>query len=138
MCIRRSIVRTGPGLFSTVTPTLEIRWVALPPFSLRIFETEPVFDRIAAIEKIHAQRLAEFREHSSVAEVRMLGTIAAIELRANDPGYLSDIRTQLYPYFLEQGVLLRPLGNVIYTVPPYVTSEDDMHYIYDVIEKALR
>jgi adenosylmethionine---8-amino-7-oxononanoate aminotransferase len=106
--------------------------------SLRIFETEPVFDRIAAIEKIHAQRLAEFREHSSVAEVRMLGTIAAIELRANDPGYLSDIRTQLYPYFLEQGVLLRPLGNVIYTVPPYVTSEDDMHYIYDVIEKALR
>jgi adenosylmethionine-8-amino-7-oxononanoate aminotransferase len=105
--------------------------------SLRIFETEPVFERIAAIEKIHTQRLAEFREHPAVDAVRMLGTIAAIELRANDPGYLSDIRTRLYPYFLEQGVLLRPLGNVIYTVPPYVISEDDVHYIYDVIGKAL-
>jgi adenosylmethionine-8-amino-7-oxononanoate aminotransferase len=105
--------------------------------SLRIFETEPVFERIAAIEKIHTQRLAEFREHPAVDAVRMLGTIAAIELRANDSGYLSDIRTRLYPYFLEQGVLLRPLGNVIYTVPPYVISEDDVHYIYDVIGKAL-
>ncbi len=105
--------------------------------SLKIFESEPVFDRIAAIERIHRERLDEFRNHPDVVDVRMLGTIAAIELRADDAGYLSKLRTRLYNFFIEHGVLLRPLGNVIYTVPPYVIASDDLHYIYDVIRKAL-
>ena len=105
--------------------------------NLRIFETEPVFERIERIEGIHRERLAEFRNHAAVADVRMLGTIAAIELRAEDSGYLSNVRTRLYPYFLEKGILLRPLGNVIYTVPPYVISPEDLHYVYDVIGRAL-
>jgi adenosylmethionine-8-amino-7-oxononanoate aminotransferase len=105
--------------------------------SLRIFETEPVFERIAAIESTHRERLPEFLNSPAVSDVRMLGTIAAIELRASDAGYLSNIRTRLYPYFLEQGVLLRPLGNIIYMVPPYIISLDDLHHIYDVVKKAL-
>ena len=105
--------------------------------SLRIFETEPVFERIERIEGIHRERLTEFRNYAAVADVRMLGTIAAIELGAEDPGYLSNVRARLYPYFLEKGILLRPLGNVIYTVPPYVISPDDLHYVYDVIATAL-
>ena len=105
--------------------------------SLRIFDTEPVFERIAVIETIHRERLPEFRNHPAVKEVRMLGTIAAIELQADDPGYLSDIRTRLYPSFLKHGVLLRPLGNVIYMVPPYIISPADLHYVYDVIGTAL-
>ena len=105
--------------------------------SLKIFETEPVFERIAAIEKIHRERLAEFRNHPAVRDVRMLGTIAAIELRADDAGYLSNLRTRLYPFFLELGILLRPLGNVVYTVPPYVISTRDLHYVYDVIQETL-
>jgi adenosylmethionine---8-amino-7-oxononanoate aminotransferase len=105
--------------------------------SLKIFETEPVFQRIANIERTHRERLPEFKNHSSVADVRMLGTIAAIELRVEDAGYLSDIRSRLYPYFLDNGVLLRPLGNVVYMVPPYVISRDDLNYIYDVIAKGL-
>jgi adenosylmethionine---8-amino-7-oxononanoate aminotransferase len=105
--------------------------------SLKIFESEPVFDRIASIEQIHHQRLPGFRNNPAVRDVRMLGTIAAIELAAADAGYLSQLRTRLYPFFLERGVLVRPLGNVIYTVPPYVISPEDLHYTYDVIEEAL-
>jgi adenosylmethionine-8-amino-7-oxononanoate aminotransferase len=105
--------------------------------SLKIFETEPVFERIACIERTHRERLAEFDKHSSVVETRMLGTIAAIELRAADAGYLSDIRSRLYPYFLDNGVLLRPLGNVVYMVPPYVITAADLNHVYDVIKKAL-
>jgi adenosylmethionine-8-amino-7-oxononanoate aminotransferase len=105
--------------------------------SLKIFESEPVFDRIDAIGQIHRERLSAIRGHPAVREVRMLGTIAAIELHAADAGYLSELRTRLYPFFLEHGVLLRPLGNVIYTVPPYVILPDDLHYIYDVIGRAL-
>ena len=105
--------------------------------SLKVFESEPVFERIAAIEEIHRERLAEFGRRPAVSEVRMLGTISAMELHANDPGYLSGIRTRLYSYFLDQGVLLRPLGNVIYIVPPYVIAPDELNYVYDVIKRAL-
>ncbi len=105
--------------------------------NLKVFESEPVFDRIAAIERIHRERLAVFRDHPRVADVRMLGTIAALELQADDAGYLSNLRTRLYDFFIEHGVLLRPLGNVVYTVPPYVIRPDDLQYIYDVIGKAL-
>jgi adenosylmethionine-8-amino-7-oxononanoate aminotransferase len=77
------------------------------------------------------------KNHPAVAEVRMLGTIAAIELKAADAGYLSNLRAHLYPFFIEQGVLLRPLGNIIYTVPPFVTTTEDLNCIYDVIVKAL-
>ena len=67
----------------------------------------------------------------------MLGTVSAIELRVRDPGYFSNVRTRLYRRFIEKGVLLRPLGNVIYTVPPYVISASDLHYVYDVIATSL-
>lgn len=106
--------------------------------SLNVFENEPVFDRIAHIERIHRQRLSQLEKHPAVASVRMLGTIAALELKAADAGYLSDLRSKLYPFFLEQGVLLRPLGNILYSVPPYVMSPEDLNYVYDVIFEALR
>jgi len=106
--------------------------------SLKIFDTERVFDRIATIERIHQERLGALKNNQRILEGRMLGTIAAIELRAEDRGYLSQMRKRLYPFFLERGVLLRPLGNVVYTVPPYVITPDDLHYVYDVIEDALR
>jgi adenosylmethionine-8-amino-7-oxononanoate aminotransferase len=105
--------------------------------ALAIFETEPVFERIAAIEAIHRQRLEPFRSHPAVTGVRMLGTIAAMDLTAEDSGYLSSLRSRLYTFFIKNGVLLRPLGNVIYTVPPYAISPGDLHYVYDVIEKAV-
>jgi len=105
--------------------------------TLKIFETEPVFDRITAIERIHEARLADFRQHPTVVDARMLGTISAIELRAGDAGYLSSVRSRLYNFFIEHGVLLRPLGNVVYIVPPYVIRQDDLHYTYEIVGKAL-
>jgi len=105
--------------------------------NLTIFEREPVFERIAAIERIHEQRIDALRGRESITDLRVLGTIAAIDIRADDAGYLSQFRNRVYPFFLERGVLLRPLGNVIYTVPPYVISSDELHYVWDVIEKAL-
>src|SRR6202051_3720264 len=106
--------------------------------SLRIFETEPVFERIAAIEKVHAARLAVSASHPGVADVRHIGTVAAIELDVPDAGYLSSLRPRLYKYFLSRGVLLRPLGNVVYILPPYVITPDQVNFVYDVIWDALR
>jgi adenosylmethionine-8-amino-7-oxononanoate aminotransferase len=106
--------------------------------SLQIFEDEPVFDRIATIARINAERLAQFRELHQVGDTRQIGTVGAIELRAEDAGYLSSMRPKLYRFFLDRGVLLRPLGNVVYVLPPYVISPEELHRVYDVILEAIQ
>jgi adenosylmethionine-8-amino-7-oxononanoate aminotransferase len=106
--------------------------------SLEIFRTEPVFERIAAIAAIHGERLPWLAKLAAVGDTRQIGSVAAIELRADDAGYLSALRPKLYRFFLERGVLLRPLGNVIYVLPPYCIERDDLHHVYDVIEEAIQ
>lgn len=105
--------------------------------NLHVFDTEPVFERVAAIEKIHAARLPEFAAHPAVADVRHIGTVAAIELKAPDAGYLSSLRPRLYNFYLNRGILLRPLGNVVYILPPYVITRDELGRVYDVIRDSL-
>jgi adenosylmethionine-8-amino-7-oxononanoate aminotransferase len=105
--------------------------------SLKVFDSEPVFERIAGIEKIHLERTAALRGHPAVADVRILGTMMALELAADDPGYFSRMRSVLYDFFLERGVLLRPLGNVVYILPPYVITPEELHRVYDVITESL-
>jgi adenosylmethionine-8-amino-7-oxononanoate aminotransferase len=106
--------------------------------SLQIFEDEPVFERTAAIAEITSERLAQLKDFASVGDIRQMGTIGVIELRADDAGYLSAMRPKLYQFFLERGVLLRPLGNVIYVLPPYVISEAELNRVYDVILDAIQ
>ena len=105
--------------------------------NLKIFREEPVFDRIAAIAQTHQERLPHFATHPAVFDVRTIGTIAAIELKADDAGYLSSLRPHLYDFFISKGVLLRPLGNVVYVLPPYAIRLEELGYVYDVIEEAL-
>jgi adenosylmethionine---8-amino-7-oxononanoate aminotransferase len=105
--------------------------------SLGIFDSEPVFDRIATISRIHCQRLAAIKEHPAVAEVRSIGTMGAVELRADDAGYFSKLKPKLYKFFLDSGVLLRPLGNVIYVLPPYAITGDELHFVHDRIRESL-
>jgi adenosylmethionine---8-amino-7-oxononanoate aminotransferase len=105
--------------------------------SLRIFDSEPVFSRIAQIQKIHEGRARKLRGHPAVADVRTIGTILAIELKVDDPGYFSSLRLKLYDFYLSKGVLLRPLGNVVYILPPYVITADELHRVHDVIVESL-
>jgi adenosylmethionine-8-amino-7-oxononanoate aminotransferase len=105
--------------------------------NLQIFDDEPVFDRIATIARINGERLAQLRDTHAVGETRQIGTMGAIELVAEDAGYLSGLRPKLYGFFLERGVLLRPLGNVVYVLPPYVIEPEELHRVYDVIVEAI-
>jgi adenosylmethionine-8-amino-7-oxononanoate aminotransferase len=105
--------------------------------NLQIFDDEPVFDRIATISKIHAERLAQLRELHQVGNVRQIGTMGAVEFIADDAGYLSALRPKLYGFFLDHGVLLRPLGNVVYVLPPYVIEPDELHRVHDVIVEVI-
>lgn len=105
--------------------------------SLRVFEDEPVFERIQAISRIHQERLEQIRNHPAVGDVRSIGSVAAVELHAEDAGYLSKLKPVLYDFFLKAGILLRPLGNIIYVLPPYVISPNDLNCIHDRIRDSL-
>lgn len=105
--------------------------------SLAIWEDEPVMQRIEAIAAHHSRRLPELAGHPHVAEVRQLGTIAALELKADDAGYLASAGQWLYRFFIDRDVLLRPLGHVVYILPPYCITAQDLDRIYDVIHAAL-
>jgi len=105
--------------------------------NLQIFESEDVFARIRTIAECHAMHLARLANSSGVANVRQIGTVAAIELKADDPGYFSQLKPRLYRFFLERGVLLRPLGNVIYVMPPYVITPEELDWVYSVIEEGI-
>lgn len=105
--------------------------------NLDVFESEPVWERIAEIGAIHRRRLAGLQDHPAVAETRSIGTVAAIELRAEDAGYASRLRPVLYEFFLSRGVLLRPLGHVVYVLPPYVITAAELNAVYDVVGEGL-
>jgi adenosylmethionine-8-amino-7-oxononanoate aminotransferase len=105
--------------------------------SLEIFDTEPVFAHIAAIQKAHESRAAALATHPTVADVRILGTMMALELQADDPGYFSELKPILYDFYLKNGVLLRPLGNVLYVLPPYVITAEELNKVHDVIAQSL-
>ena len=105
--------------------------------NLQIFDDEPVFDNISNIAKIHTTRLNHLSELHQVGDTRQIGSIGALELRTDDAGYLSALRPKLYNFFVERGVLLRPLGNVVYVLPPYVITPEQLHRVYDVILEAI-
>ncbi len=94
--------------------------------------------RIAAITDLHGERLASLASLATLEHPRQTGTIAAIDMKAADSGYTASVGPRLKAYFLEQGLLIRPLGNVMYVLPPYCIGDDDLHRAYDAIETAAK
>jgi adenosylmethionine-8-amino-7-oxononanoate aminotransferase len=103
--------------------------------SLGIFDNEPVMERITSIEHTHRARLPALAKRIDYRH-RILGTMAAMEPE-NSVGYLSPDMLALGPKALERGLLLRPLGDVIYLLPPYSSTKDDLNQAYDVLEELL-
>jgi adenosylmethionine-8-amino-7-oxononanoate aminotransferase len=93
-------------------------------------------DARIALEVAHARHLAEFASRKGVRAVRQIGTVAAIELDEGS-GYLAGIGRELLALALQRGVLLRPLGNVAYVLPPYCMTTDELAQVYDVISRFL-
>jgi adenosylmethionine---8-amino-7-oxononanoate aminotransferase len=104
--------------------------------NLGVWEDEPVRERVAALCAWQAARLSPLKLDSRFADVRQLGTIAALDFRVKDAGYLADIAPRLYNFFLERGLLLRPLGNTAYVMPPYCTQPEELDVIYGAIADA--
>ncbi|HKT75174.1 MAG TPA: adenosylmethionine--8-amino-7-oxononanoate transaminase [Sphingobium sp.] len=104
--------------------------------NLAIWREEDVLGRIAHLAEGIARRLAVLARHPAFAHPRQLGTIAAIDLVAADAGYLSDLAPRLRAFFLERGILLRPLGNTIYLMPPYCLDADQLDRLFAALIDA--
>jgi adenosylmethionine-8-amino-7-oxononanoate aminotransferase len=103
--------------------------------SLALFDEACATSR-QRIATYHARQLATLVGTPGVRAVRQLGTVAAVELDA-PAGYLSDIGRELAAFSLQEGVLIRPLGNVAYCLPPYCTRDDELARVYAVLQRFL-
>lgn len=91
--------------------------------------------RIKSISESQAEFVNQIRKYAAVANARSLGTVLAIELRSKSAShYNNKLREEIYAYFLSRDILLRPLGNVIYFLPSYVFSHEELANVYTTIE----
>lgn len=106
--------------------------------NLEIWEEEPVLERVAAIEASHSRAAGWFIARPDVADVRVLGSIFALDVRdGTGRGYASALAPRIYDFMIENGVLLRPLGNTVYILPPYCIDENDLERIYETLWRSL-
>ena len=106
--------------------------------NLDLFEKEETKQNIARIVKQQSEFITSIKSHSKIRDARNFGTIAAIELDTEgESNYFNEKGNDAYKWFLDKGIILRPLGNVLIMIPPYCIKEEDLNYIYNQIELFL-
>lgn len=104
--------------------------------SLDLLLEKSTLDAINRISKSHNDFLFSINNHATALNPRNLGTILAIDI-VGQSGYYAAIRQKLVDHFIKRGVLIRPLGNVIYCVPPLCITNEELQSVYNAIESAL-
>jgi adenosylmethionine-8-amino-7-oxononanoate aminotransferase len=104
--------------------------------SLELFEREKSLEKVAFINQKFQKFFPKLRELKCVDNVRIIGAIGVAELNTGE-GYLAEIGQKLYQEFLKRNILLRPLGNVLYFMPPYVISESEIDWVLGEIADVL-
>ncbi|HEV7310093.1 adenosylmethionine--8-amino-7-oxononanoate transaminase [Ensifer sp.] len=104
--------------------------------NLEVWRQEPVGTRIEALVERQQRQLARFAGDPRFSDIRQIGTIAALDLSVPAGGYLSEAGPRLRAFFRERRLLIRPLGNVIYLMPPYCVTEDELKRAYEAIDEA--
>jgi len=104
--------------------------------NLAIWRDEPVLERVADLARRQQAHLADLKRVPGVRNARALGTIVAAELDDPIGNYMSNWGPRLLAHFAARDLLLRPLGNTIYVMPPYCISDDDLRHIYAAISEA--
>lgn len=104
--------------------------------AIELLGTAEIQSSIDRIHKRHLDFERRIKAHKNVKQTRVTGVILALDLNIEMDRY-GALRDQLYAFFMEQGVFLRPLGHTIYTLPPYVISDQELDLIYEAMEKCL-
>lgn len=105
---------------------------------LELLQTNEMQVSIARVNKRHLNFQEHIEKHPKVTTTRVLGVIFALEIKTeNNESYYGTLRNKLYDFFIENGIIMRPVGNIIYILPPYIITDEQLQKVYQVIEKAL-
>jgi adenosylmethionine-8-amino-7-oxononanoate aminotransferase len=110
--------------------------------SLALFEESPVLEHVRTLESWLREGLSPLASLPLVGDVRILGGVGIVELVTDNSsrsagGYLDDVGPRLSQAFLDRGLLLRPLGNILYFMPPYVVNESETAWAIEQIGQVL-
>ncbi len=124
------------GLFHGHTYTANPLACTAALAALELLKSEEIQQKINQLTIFNKEFAAKLLQHSKVKNMRTLGAILAFELDVKTERYGS-LRNRLFQFFMDRGVYLRPLGNTIYILPPYIISEEQLQKIYSAIEDCL-
>jgi adenosylmethionine-8-amino-7-oxononanoate aminotransferase len=106
--------------------------------SLLLLQTQEMQDNIARVNARHLEFQKHIASHPKVTTTRVLGVIFALEIQTESAtSYYGTLRNKLYYFFIENGIILRPVGNIVYILPPYIITDEQLQKVYQVVEKAL-
>ncbi|RRQ50309.1 adenosylmethionine--8-amino-7-oxononanoate transaminase [Maribacter algicola] len=103
---------------------------------LQLLNSPEILERRSYIASAHKTFVSKISNHPKVSNARSIGVILAIDLKVETERY-GNLRDRLYNFFMVRGVLLRPLGNTIYALPPYIISNAQLQRIHDAINELL-
>ncbi|MFN3932514.1 MAG: adenosylmethionine--8-amino-7-oxononanoate transaminase [Brevundimonas sp.] len=104
--------------------------------NLAIWREEPVLERVAALGAAQASQINRLAGHPALSGARQLGTIAAVDFNAARDGYLSGMAPWLSAFFRSRDLLVRPLGDTVYVMPPYCIEQTDLARVWDAVAEA--
>jgi adenosylmethionine-8-amino-7-oxononanoate aminotransferase len=104
--------------------------------SIELLTSPEIQNAIVRITAKHQEFDNHIKTHSKVKSTRQLGVIYALDLNVEMERY-GDLRYKLFNFFMDNGVCLRPLGNTIYILAPFVITDEELDKVYSVIENAL-
>ncbi len=106
--------------------------------SLDLFREEGTLERVATLERSLRAGLEPLRKFPNVGDVRVIGGVGIVELISDQPGYFDALGPRLNAAFLDRGLLLRPLGNVLYFMPPYAIEPSETEWALEQISTVLK
>jgi adenosylmethionine-8-amino-7-oxononanoate aminotransferase len=106
--------------------------------SLELLQTSEMQANIVRVNKSHLKFQERIKNHPKVTTTRVLGVIFALEIKTeSSASYYGTLRNKLYDFFIENGVILRPVGNIVYILPPYIITDEQLQKVYQVVENVL-
>ena len=106
--------------------------------SMELLLKQETLAKIGMIGEKHLNFSKTLQQHAKVERVRQTGTILAWEIKNDkETSYFNGTGKVLYREFLEKGIIMRPLGNVLYLVPPYCITPEELDYVYRIILETL-
>ncbi|OYU84057.1 MAG: adenosylmethionine--8-amino-7-oxononanoate transaminase [Flavobacterium sp. BFFFF2] len=106
--------------------------------ALELLENPEMQQGIDFIHQKHLVFKEKWKHDLRVENIRVLGVILAFDMvRPDKEAYYGNFRNQLYAFFIENGLLLRPIGNTIYILPPFIINDEELNKVYSLLEEAI-